>query len=104
MKQVAGVDYVAVFVGTAALTLFLTPCALWVALRRGVLDHPNEIKSQRSAVPYLGGAAILVSFTVVVLAAAFIDPPASGVDQLGIILGLAVALAVLGLIDDLRGL
>src|SRR5205085_5332747 len=98
------VDYLVVFVVTCGLTLFLTPMALRLALRRQILDHPSEIKAQRSPVPYLGGAAILLAFTIVVLLAAVIRPPVSGLDQLVIILGLAVLLGAVGLIDDLRGL
>ena len=37
------------------------PIARWYAHRRGVLDHPGGYKAQESAVPYLGGTAIVVS-------------------------------------------
>lgn len=102
--EFAGLDYIAVFAVTLVLTLVLTPLALRYALRRGVLDEPNEIKLQASPMPYLGGTAIVVSFSVVVVVAALINPPMSGFDQLLIILGLGVALSILGLLDDLHGL
>lgn len=102
--ELAGLDFVAVFGVTLALTLFLTPLALRLAVQRGIFDRPSEIKLQESPMPYLGGIAIVASFALVVLAAALIDPPVSGLDQLGVILGLGVALAVVGLVDDLRGL
>lgn len=97
-------DYASVFAVTLALTLFLTPMAVRVAVRRGVLDRPSEIKAQESPVPYLGGAAILLAFTSVVLGAAIVNPPESGLGELAVILGLATALALMGLVDDLRGL
>jgi UDP-GlcNAc:undecaprenyl-phosphate GlcNAc-1-phosphate transferase len=102
--EVGALDYVAVFVGTLALTLFLTPVAVRLAVRRSVLDHPNAIKTQASPVPYLGGLAIVVAFATVVLVAALVRRPAPGFTELGVILALAVALAVVGLLDDLRGL
>ncbi|MDA8296256.1 MAG: MraY family glycosyltransferase [Actinomycetota bacterium] len=55
--------------------------------------------------PYLGGAAIVISFAAVVLIAVGIRPPASGLAELVAFLGLGAALAVLGLTDDIyRGL
>jgi UDP-GlcNAc:undecaprenyl-phosphate GlcNAc-1-phosphate transferase len=102
--EIGGAGYAVVFVVTLVLTLVLTPLALRIAVRRRILDHPSAIKAQESPVPYLGGLAIVVSFSVVVLAAAVLRPPASGLDQLALILGIGVALAVMGLIDDLKGL
>ena len=51
--------------------------------------------------PYLGGAAIVVSLALVVVIGNLVDPPPSGFDQLAGFLGLGVLLAVVGLIDDL---
>jgi UDP-GlcNAc:undecaprenyl-phosphate GlcNAc-1-phosphate transferase len=101
---VEGWEYALVFVLTLTLTLFLTPLALRFALRRGVLDHPGMIKAQASPVPYLGGAAILASFVLVVLGAAMVERSNASINELVVILGLAAALAVVGLLDDLRGL
>lgn len=96
--------YLAVFLGAAALSLGLTPVALRVALRRRILDQPGGHKSHDDPVPYLGGAAITVAFVLVVLLAALIYQPVSGLAELGTILGAAFALALVGLADDLRGL
>jgi UDP-GlcNAc:undecaprenyl-phosphate GlcNAc-1-phosphate transferase len=102
--QAGGLDYVAVFLLTALLTLVLTPLALRIAVRREVLDHPSSVKAQTSPVPYLGGTAILGAFSAVVLVAAAVRRPVSGYDELAVIIGLAVLLAAVGLLDDLRGL
>ena len=88
-------------VASLALSLVLVPVALGVALRFGLLDHPGPAKSHAKAVPYLGGAAIVVSFAVVVVAGNVVDPPPSGLGQLAGFLGLGVLLAVVGLVDDL---
>jgi UDP-GlcNAc:undecaprenyl-phosphate GlcNAc-1-phosphate transferase len=104
VQDLTGVEYLAVFVVTVLLTVVLTPLLLRVAIQRGVLDHPSEIKAQESPVPYLGGVAIVVAFALVILGAALIRPPNTGLDQLAVILGLGVVLAIVGLLDDLRGL
>ena len=97
--------YAVVLAVSLVLSLILTPLSLATALHFGVLDHPGPTKSHTTAVPYLGGAAIVISFAVVVMIAVAVRPPSSGLEQLVAFLGLAVALAVLGLIDDIyRGL
>jgi UDP-GlcNAc:undecaprenyl-phosphate GlcNAc-1-phosphate transferase len=77
--------------------------AIGVAVRFGVLDHPGPAKAHAKAVPYLGGTAIVVSFAGVVLVAALLRPPPSGLPQLAGFLGLGVLLALVGLADDVRG-
>ena len=93
--------YAVVLFVSLAFSLVLVPVALMVAVRFGFLDHPGPAKSHVEAVPYLGGAAIVVSFALVVVAGNLVDPPPSGLDQLAGFLGLGVLLAVVGLIDDL---
>jgi len=102
--RISGVDYLIVFVVTASITLGLTPIALRYAVRREIFDRPGIIKSQESPVPYLGGLAIVVSFAAVILVAATIRRPDGGYLDLVTLLGLAVLLAFVGLVDDLRGL
>jgi UDP-GlcNAc:undecaprenyl-phosphate GlcNAc-1-phosphate transferase len=97
-------DYLAVFVATTLLASVLTPIALRLALRRQVLDHPNEIKAQGSPVPYLGGLALVGAFGLALVIAALVRPPEGGAQELVVIVGLAIGLAVVGLVDDLRGL
>ena len=104
MEELGAFDYAIVFGATVTLALFLTPLALRVAARNEIFDHPSAIKAQESPVPYLGGLAIVVAFAVAVLIAAAIRPPVSGLDQLAVILGVGVVLAVVGVLDDLRGL
>jgi UDP-GlcNAc:undecaprenyl-phosphate GlcNAc-1-phosphate transferase len=95
--------YLVVLGGSLALSLMLVPVAVAVALRFGFMDHPGPAKGHAEAVPYLGGAAIVVSFAVVVLAATALDPPSSGFPQLAAFIGLGTLLAIVGLVDDLRG-
>jgi UDP-GlcNAc:undecaprenyl-phosphate/decaprenyl-phosphate GlcNAc-1-phosphate transferase len=47
-----------------AITLVLTPVAMLVARRTGVMDRPGELKEQTRAVPYLGGVAVFAGLAV----------------------------------------
>jgi UDP-GlcNAc:undecaprenyl-phosphate GlcNAc-1-phosphate transferase len=95
--------YVAILVGSSVLTLVLTPLALRYALRRQVLDHPGGHKGHTSPVPYLGGVAIVLAFSAAIVVASLVRGP-RGRDELLAVVGIAVGLALLGLVDDLRGL
>jgi len=97
-------EYLLVFGASSVLCLVLTPVAMAVAIRIGLLDRPGGHKSHDSPTPYLGGVAIVVAFSASVVAAAVVHPPASGRDELVVVLLLAVGLAVVGLADDLRNL
>jgi UDP-GlcNAc:undecaprenyl-phosphate GlcNAc-1-phosphate transferase len=44
-----------------ALTLVLTPVAMKVARRAGIVDKPGPLKPQSAPVPYLGGAAVMAA-------------------------------------------
>ena len=97
-------EYPLIFGGSAALCLVLTPLAIRVAFRLDHLDHPSGHKSHDSPIPYLGGLAIVASFAAAVVLATLISEPESGSRELFIVLGAAVGLSVVGLIDDLRQL
>ena len=78
-------------VGALLLTLVATPLAMRVAARTGIVDRPGPLKVHETAVPYLGGAAVLIGVAAVVAA---VHP------MLLLPLGLAAAL---GVVDDARG-
>jgi len=54
------------------------------------------------AVPYLGGLAIVVTFVIAVILMSVLRPPHTGRGELLGVLTIAVLLAAVGLIDDLR--
>ncbi len=97
-------EYAAAFGGALLLALVFTPLALVVAQRRQILDHPGDHKGHESPVPYLGGLAIVSALSVAVLVVGVVRPPESGFDELAAVLGMALVLSVVGLLDDLRGL
>ena len=97
-------EYLVVFIASCSICLLLTPVALAVAVRKGVLDQPHGHKSHVSPVPYLGGVAIVVAFAASVIGISIMNPPESGLGELRVVLLLAVLLAFVGLADDLRNL
>jgi UDP-GlcNAc:undecaprenyl-phosphate/decaprenyl-phosphate GlcNAc-1-phosphate transferase len=92
--------------GVAALvTLVCTPVALRVAKRLDCFDIPAGGKSHQAPVPYLGGSAMVISFVLVAVVAGLVETSdRHDVPDLAVFLAIAVGLAVLGLVDDLRGL
>ena len=70
------------------VTLVLTPVAIVVARRTGIVDRPGALKDQDRAVPYLGGVAVLCGLSVGVIAG-----------RPSVLLPLVLALA-LGVADD----
>jgi UDP-GlcNAc:undecaprenyl-phosphate GlcNAc-1-phosphate transferase len=98
-------EYVAAFFFSLALAWVLTPVMLRIATRKGIFDAPiDDRKAQKSAVPYLGGLAIVLAFAATVLLAGLVTDPPSGLGALAAVLGMGVVLALMGLVDDLRGL
>ena len=73
-------------------------------MHRGILDHPGEHKGHASATPYLGGLAMVAAFSAAVVAAVLLRPPTSGSEELGVVMGIALVLSVVGLADDIWGL
>lgn len=96
--------YVLAFAASLLLSGLLTPLMVRLALRRGVLDVPGDHKTHVNPVPYLGGLAILLAFSGAVMVAGFVYRPPNGLTQLAILLGVALLLSVVGLLDDVKGL
>ena len=97
-------QYLSVFAGSTLMCLLLTPVALRLARHKNILDHPGEHKSHTEAVPYLGGAAILMAFLITAGVGGLLLPLPSGRQELLVVLGAAALLAGIGLLDDIRGL
>ena len=96
---------VAAFAVATVVSLVLTPLAIRAALRLGVLDRPGEHKSHATPTPYLGGVAIVLAVTLAILLAAVVrGEELATLSQLLGLLGIALTMALTGLVDDLRGL
>lgn len=112
--------YLAVLAVAALTTTLLTPVVGRLAVRAGVVDHPDDRKVHDRAVPTLGGLAMAVGFVTALGLAWFLgylgwDPRsadgdgvfaevfASTSEPVGLLMGVIV-IVVLGVVDDVRGL
>lgn len=115
--------YLATFVGATLFSLLLVPAVREYARSRHIHDKPGGHKSHSTPVPYLGGVAMVVAFSIAMVIGVFVRRAAQFDDgqvsvtfgnlfsqgdglvrELAVVLGLALLFAAMGLIDDLRGL
>ena len=89
-----------------ALTGLLTWPVRLLAIRIGAMDKPNlERKTQKEPVPYLGGASIAIAVTALAYAGVIAsDFTTTNFPLASYVLIPALAMGLMGLIDDLRGL
>ena len=89
-----------VFVGV------LTPVMRSIAMKIGAFDAPNmSRKIQKEPVPYLGGVAIAIGVAIASYAALmYADNSIHTFELASTVLLPALAISVMGLIDDLKGL
>jgi Fuc2NAc and GlcNAc transferase len=89
-------QWLAFILATACAAAF-TGMARWLAVRHGFLDYPNPRSAHASPLPLGGGAAIVL----VVCAGLLVVPLGDGAGL--VIAGCGAALAVVGFVDDRRG-
>jgi UDP-GlcNAc:undecaprenyl-phosphate GlcNAc-1-phosphate transferase len=99
-------QYVALGVVTFILVGVLTPIMRAVAMRVGAFDTPNiPRKVHKEPVPYLGGVAIAIGILIVSYSAMLYSKlTLSNFALASSVLLPALAIAVMGLVDDLKGL
>ena len=89
------------FVSAAAIVLLLTPAVTWLAPRVGAVDDPTRSDRPRvhqRPLPRIGGVAIVLG--ILVPGVILLRPDGA---FLGILIGTALV-AVLGFVDDVRGI
>ncbi|MGA1332415.1 MAG: glycosyltransferase family 4 protein [Ilumatobacteraceae bacterium] len=115
--------YFAVFVGATAMSLVLVPAVREFARSREIHDVPGGHKSHTAPVPYLGGVAMVIAFSLAMVLGVLLQRniTISGqqislniesialrsdtlLRELVVVIGLALIFSLMGLIDDLRGL
>ena len=65
----AGALYLTIFAVAGVLALWTTPVMRRAALNFGIVDRPDgKLKTQKEAVPYLGGLAVYGAFLVSIAA------------------------------------
>ena len=81
------------------LAFFISLHGTWVmrrlSLRLGILDHPSARKAHDSPVPYLGGIAVVCAVVAAILITY------GGFREVRTILYVGIAIAAVGLLDDL---
>lgn len=97
-------DYLSTFLVSFFISVLLTPLFRAVAIKFNIFDYPvSDIKTHKTAVPYLGGLAIAASFffTLFLVRVTTHFPTGTLRSLRGVILGSTIIL-ILGLIDDLK--
>jgi UDP-GlcNAc:undecaprenyl-phosphate GlcNAc-1-phosphate transferase len=104
--QISLTQYLALFSASMLAVGLLTPLMRILAIRLNVVDNPDQShKTHRMPIPYLGGVAIILG----VLAVTSFSLTGYSMSQANIVLALsllipAIALGVIGLVDDIRNL
>ena len=93
--------YLAIFFVSLALSSLLVPLLRIIALRYSVLDRPNQShKTHQESIPYLGGLAIVIPVSILVIVGPLIFVEDSDYSlRTALILLPAVLLALVGLYD-----
>jgi len=104
--QISLTQYLALFSSSMLAVGLLTPLMRLIAIRLNVVDNPDQShKTHRVPIPYLGGVAIILG----VLAVTSLSIIGYSMSQANILLALslllpAIALGLIGLVDDIRNL
>jgi UDP-GlcNAc:undecaprenyl-phosphate GlcNAc-1-phosphate transferase len=98
------IEYTVIFLSSALLCTAFAPIAIRLSWRLGSLDKPGGHKSHESPVPYLGGLAIVLAFSIALLLESTIRPSEGVNSELRLILGTATVLAIIGFFDDMQSL
>ncbi len=96
--------YILAFSCSLIVSLVLTPAARAAALVLKVIDHPSSsVKTHKEPVPYLGGAAIFLSFVFSLLWIRVLTsfPTGTLTSLRGLLLG-SCFIFVVGLVDDVK--
>lgn len=104
--QLGGTEYAATLLGTFVISAAVTPLLRRYALRTRIVDAPDgDRKLQATPIPYLGGLAIVFATSLVTVGAVLAGGAAlTNLPKLLGIIAPGIALAVVGLIDDIKGL
>lgn len=100
-------DYLIIGFVAAGVTFVATPVVSIVAIRRGWVAQPNDRSVHTSAIPNVGGIAMLLGLLFALAVAqslgrfeALFD---GNIEQIGVVLA-ALAIAIVGFLDDTRDL
>ncbi|HHV64172.1 MAG TPA: undecaprenyl/decaprenyl-phosphate alpha-N-acetylglucosaminyl 1-phosphate transferase [Peptococcaceae bacterium] len=90
--------YLIIFILAAVLAMLLTPLAIILAGKWGIIDYPGDRRIHTFPIPRLGGAAIFLAFWLTIFLLIDFDQMI-----LGLFLGSSIIFLV-GMVDDIKGL
>jgi UDP-GlcNAc:undecaprenyl-phosphate GlcNAc-1-phosphate transferase len=97
-------QYLAIAISTVSLSYFTVLASQRVAKKFSLVDKPDgERKLQQNAIPKIGGAAVIVTFSLVLTVVAWQEKSISAVPLLWV-LAPALAAGLVGLVDDFKPL
>lgn len=103
---ISNFEYLVIFVLSFILVGALTPVMRKVAVKKNIFDMPNSAhKTHVFPTPYLGGVAIMIGVTIVLLMSVLLSSEVK--HNLKLLLSVLIPALLLGLIglwDDLKGL
>lgn len=99
-------QYLAILLGSIASTFALTPMMRNLALKLNWVDRPDlQRKDQTTAIPYMGGVGVIITFTTALIGGLIFsnyDSQAT-ISIMGILLP-AIFTGLVGLVDDVKNL
>ena len=100
------VQYLLAFVSSAILVGLLTPAFRKLAIHRNIWDAPiSKHKTHREPIPYLGGVAIAIGISLIIIAGSFFEKSVwHNISLAFSIIIPAAILGVIGLFDDINNL
>lgn len=96
--------YLITFVTAYLISLILTPCFRYIAMKLNIYDKPiTAVKTHKVSTPYLGGLAIWSGWVISLILIRFITSfPTGTLNNLRSIIVGSFMLLVLGLCDDIK--
>lgn len=95
--QEVGHRWLFIFLLSLSLSVGAMPLCHWAALRLGIIDRPDSRKRHARPTPKLGGVAIYIAMLGALAANSIL------VEGMGVLVGAATMMLVIGLLDDWRG-
>ena len=101
--------YACVYIGSAVMALLATPLAIRLAWRIGLVDTCSARRVHLSPTPRIGGVVIVLAMLAAALPVLALDNVIGQAFRtvwvpITALLGLSLVMAVVGLVDDVRGL
>jgi UDP-GlcNAc:undecaprenyl-phosphate GlcNAc-1-phosphate transferase len=99
-------QFLVLFVLAGLTTGIITPVMRQVANRFGIVDRPNQAhKTHRKPIPYLGGVAIMIAISIIVLGGSlFLKIDSATAKILLAIFMPSLLVGLVGLVDDIKNL